>query len=156
MPGLLHGANYGASIRRVRLMALNGLLLALVGAAIVGLQVLDRSEASVEGSVRRYASAVSNADLDAAMAEIAPAHRAQWTDWVQAQLGNVYELRGVAVRSPSVMQRVLNGLPAGPFEVTAVMDVNRGFPDDFYQPTVHVPVEEVAGRWYLAEPLLAS
>ena len=137
-------------------MALNGLLLAVMGLAIVGIQLLDRSGAAVEGSVRRYATAVSNADLDAAMAEIAPERRAAWTDWVHAQLGNVYDVRGIAVRSPSVVQRVFNGAPAGPFEVTAVMDVNRDYPDDFYQPTALVNVEEVDGRWYLAAPLLAK
>jgi hypothetical protein len=140
----------------VRVTALNGVLLALVATAILGTQLLDRSGAAVEASVRRYATAVSTSDLDAAMSEIAPAQRAQWTDWVHSQLGNVYEVRGVAVRSPSVVQRVLNGRPGGPVEVTTIMDVNRAFPDEFYQPTVHVPVEQVDGRWYLAQPLLAE
>jgi len=140
----------------VRVLVLNGLLLALILAASVGTQVLDRSGAAVEGSVRRYATAVSNSDLDAALAEIAPEHRAQWTDWVQGQLGNVYSVRGIAVRSPSVIQRVLRGVPGGPFEVTTVMDVNRDYPDEFYQPTARVPVEQVEGRWYLTEPLLAN
>ena len=137
-------------------MALNGLLLAVMGLAIVGIQLLDRSGAAVEGSVRRYATAVTNADLDAAIAEIAPDRRAAWADFVHSQLGNEYDVRGIAVRSPSVLQRVLNGAPRGPFEVTAVMDVNRDYPDDFYQPTTRVNVEEVDGRWYLAAPLLAK
>jgi hypothetical protein len=55
-----------------------------------------------------------------------------------------------------VMGRVLNREPGGPFEVTAFMDVNRDFPDDFYQPTSTVAVEQVDGRWYLAVPLLAK
>jgi hypothetical protein len=139
----------------VRRVALNGVLLAVMGVAIVGIQLLDRSGAAVEGSVRRYAAAISNADFDAAMVEIAPERRATWTDWVRAQLGNVYDIRGVAVRSPSVLQRILASTPAGPFEVTAIMDVNRDYPDDFYQPTARVPVEEVDGRWHLATPLLA-
>jgi hypothetical protein len=140
----------------VRLLALNGLLLAVMGVAIVGIQLLDRSGAAVDGSVRRYAAAISTGDLDAAMAEIAPAGRAAWTDWVSTQLGNVYAVTGVAVRSPSVVQRVFGGASGGPFAVTAVMDVNRDFPDDFYQPTANVSVEEVDGRWYLATPLLAK
>ena len=60
------------------------------------------------------------------------------------------------MRSPSVLQRVLAGPKGGPFEVTAVMDVNRDFPGDFYQPTTHVNVEELDGRWYLSAPLLAN
>jgi hypothetical protein len=139
----------------VRRVALNGLLLAVMGVAIVGIQLLDRSGAAVEGSVRRYAAAISNADFDAALVEIATERRATWTDWVRAQLGNVYDIRGVAVRSPSVLQRIFASAPAGPFEVTAIMDVNRDYPDDFYQPTARVPVEEVDGHWYLATPLLA-
>ena len=38
----------------------------------------------------------------------------------------------------------------------SALDVNRDFPEDFYQPTARVPVEEFEGRWYLARPLLAS
>jgi hypothetical protein len=136
-------------------MALNGMLLAVMAAAIVGVQVLDRSGAAVEGSVRRYAAAISQADLDTAMAEIAPERRAAWTDWVRSQLGNVYDVTGIAVRSPSVVQRVFDGAPGRPFEVTAIMDVNRGYPE-FYQPTTTESVTEVDGRWYLAAPLLCE
>jgi hypothetical protein len=136
-------------------MAINGLLLAVMAAAIVGIQLLDRGGAATESSVRRYANAVSNADLEAAMAEIAPDARAAWTDWVRSQLGNVYEVRGIAVRSHSVAERVLEHAPGGPFEVTAIMDVNRAFPEDFYQPTATVSVTQVDGEWYLATPLLA-
>jgi hypothetical protein len=140
----------------VRLTLLNGLLLAAIGVAVVGGQVLDRPEASVDGSVRRYAAAVSNADLDGAMAEIAPGQRAMWVDWVRGQLGNVYDVRGIAVRSPSMIQRVVDRMPAGPFEVTAALDVNAAFPDQFSQPSTRVPVEELDGRWYLSSPLLAT
>jgi hypothetical protein len=132
----------------MRYVALNGLLLALVAMAVVGVEVLDRPAASLESSVRRYAVAVSNQDLDSAMAEIAPDQRAHWTDWVRGQLGNVYEVRGIAVRAPSVL--------GAPTEVTAVLDVNKPFPDEFYQPTATVPAEEFDGRWYLAAPLLSE
>jgi Flp pilus assembly protein CpaB len=133
-----------------------GGLLALVALSVVGIQVLDRAEASLEGSVRRYAVAVTNSDLEGALAEIAPDQRANWTDWVRSQLGNAYDVRGIAVRSPSFLQRVTQRVPAGPFEVTAVLDVNRAYPEDFYQPTARVPVEEFDGRWYIAKPLLAK
>jgi hypothetical protein len=123
-------------------------LLAVMGMAIFGVQTLDRRAGAVEASVRRYADAVSNADLDAAMAEIAPPERARWREWVAGQLGNVYEVRGIAVRSPSIL--------AAPAEVTVAMDVNRDYPDVFYQPTPRVGVEEVDGREYLSAPLLSS
>lgn len=141
---------------RLTSMVITGVLLALVALSVAGIQLVARPEASVESSVRRYAAAVSNADLDAAMAEIAPDQRAAWTDWVRGQLGNIYDVRGIAVRSPSVLQRITQHVPGGPFEVTAILDVNRDFADDFYQPTTRVPVEEFAGRWYLATPLLAD
>jgi hypothetical protein len=138
-----------------RLWLVVGLLLALVGLAVVGIQVVDRSEAAVEASVRRYAVAVSTGDLDAAMSEIAPDQRTQWQEWVRGQLGNVYVVRGIAVRSPSVIQRVRDRLPGGPIEVTVVLDVNPDYPDEFYQPTATVPIAPATDRPYLAAPLLA-
>ena len=136
----------------MRVMTLNVVLMALIALAVFAVQVLDSGETAVEQSVRRYATAVSTAQLDAAMAEIAPDKRSKWVDWVRSQLGNVYDVRGVAVRSPSLLQDGRRG----PFEVTAVLDVNRDYPDEFYQPTARVPVEEVDGQWYLSVPLLAS
>jgi len=139
----------------VRLIAVNGLLVALVAAAIVVVQVSARAEGSVEAGVRRYAAAVSNSDLDGALAEIAPERRAAWADFVRNQLGNIYDVKGIAVRSPSPLQRLTDRRAPGPFEVTVVMDVNRDYPSDFYQPTTRVPVELVGERPYLATPLLA-
>jgi hypothetical protein len=127
---------------------LNAALIALVALAIVAVETVDRPEASVEASVRRYAAAISHADMDAAMAEIAPDQRHLWSDWVHSQLGNIYDVRGIAVRAPSLL--------AGPTEVTVDLDVNRGFPDEFYQPTPRVPVEQYDGTWYLAAPLLGT
>jgi hypothetical protein len=127
-------------------------LVAALGLAIVGVQVLDRPAAQVDGSVRRYAAAVTRADLEAAVAEIAPSEREQWREWIAGQLGNIYEVRGVAVRSPALLARAR---PSAPSEVTVALDVDRGYADEFYQPTTRVPVEQVDGRWYLVEPLLA-
>jgi hypothetical protein len=135
-------------VRVTRLVFLNGLLLALVSVAVVGVEALDRPAAALEGSVRRYAAAMSNQDLDGAMAEIAPDQRSRWMDWVQGQLGNEYDVRGIAVRARALL--------APPIEVTAVLDVNRAYPDEFYQPTATVPAEEFDGRWYLAAPLLSD
>lgn len=128
-------------------MRLIYVLLALVALAIVGVQVWDRPEAAVEGSVRRYAAAMQAADVDAALAEIAPDRRARWKDWVQGQSGNVYDVTGIAVRAPWLLGR--------PTDVTVDIDVNRGYSDEFYQATPRVGVEEADGRWYLAAPLLA-
>jgi hypothetical protein len=129
------------------IMRLNGLLLLAVAVAIVAVEALDRPEAAVEGSVRRYAAAVTAEDLNAAMAEIAPDQRDAWTEWVRGQLGNVYDVRGVAVRAAWLL--------GPPLEVTTVLDVNRDYPDEFFEPTARVPVEQADGRWYLSAPLLA-
>src|SRR5215471_14418770 len=83
--------------RRRPMMRLNLVLIALVVVAIVGVEGWARPGAAVEASVRRYAAAVSNADFDAAMAEIAPDQRDRWSQWVQGQLGNVYDVTGIAV-----------------------------------------------------------
>ena len=138
----------------MRLVVVNGLLLALAGIAILGVIAFDRSDASAEGVVRRYALAVSNNDLDGALDEIAPDQRDAYREWLSTQVGNIYEVRGIAVRSPSVFQRLVRRA-SGPSEVTVVLDVNRGYAGEFYQPTSVVPVVQVDGRWYLESPLLA-
>ena len=138
-----------------RLLAVNGLLLASLAAVILGVQLTDRGAAQVDTSVRRYAAAVSTGNLDAAVQEIAPPARPRWRDWIAGQLGNVYEVRGVAVRAPSLLDRFTRHTASAPSEVTVALDVNRGYPDEFYQPTPRVPVQQVDGRWYLVEPLLA-
>lgn len=123
-------------------------LLVLVGLAVLGVQAVDRRASAVESAVRRYSSAVSSSDPDGALAEIAPAQRDRWRNWIAGQLGNVYEVRGIAVRARSVF--------GAPYEVTVAMDVNRDYPGEFYQPTPRVPVVEDNGREYLGAPLLAS
>lgn len=130
------------------MIGLNGTLLALAGLAILLVQVVDRPALALEVSVRRYAQAITNDDLDGAMAQIAPDQRDQWREFVSTQVGNLYEVRGIAVRAPSLL--------AAPSEVTVNLDVNRDVPSDFFQPTARVLVEEYNGAWYLAAPLLGS
>ena len=130
-----------------RWLIVNGALLALIALAIVGVATWDRPSASVEASVRRYAAAVANQDIDGAMAEIAPGERDRWREWVSGQLGNVYDVTGIAVRSPWLL--------GAPTDVTVDLDVNRAFPDQYYQASPTIKVEEVDGRTYLATPLLA-
>jgi hypothetical protein len=108
----------------MRLVVVNGLLLALAGIAILGVIAFDRSDASAEGVVRRYALAVSNNDLDGALDEIARSARCV-SRVAPTQVGNIYEVRGIAVRSPSVFEQVVQG--EGPSEVMVVLDVNRGY-----------------------------
>jgi hypothetical protein len=140
----------------VRLLALNAVLLVLVGVAVPGVTVVSRAEASVEALVRRYSFAVTSSSLEDVLADIAPAERETWRAWLATQLGNVYEVRGIAVRSHPLWQRALRLAPAGPLEVTVVLDVNRGFPGEYYQATTTQAVVQVDGVWYLQQPLLAQ
>ena len=128
-------------------LLINGVLLLLIAVAILGVEARDRPAAAVEAGVRRYAQAVTDDDFDAAMAEIAPDQRAAWSDFVANQVGNIYDVTGVAVRA--------NSLLGPPTDVTTDLDVNRPYPDQFYQASPRVDVEQVDGRWYLAAPLLA-
>jgi hypothetical protein len=140
----------------MRLMLLNLVLLSALALAVVRTQLTLRQHSAVEASVRAYAAAVTNSDLQGALVEIAPEQRDRWRGFVNSQLGNVYEVRGIAVRSPSVFARALTGDAFEPFEVTAMLDVDRGSPDDFYQPTTRVPVEVQGGQAYLGAPLLST
>ncbi len=132
----------------MRLLVLNGALLVLTALAVIGTSALNRPAVSVEGLVRRYSAAVTSAELEAALAEIAPSERDTWRGWLAAQLGNVYDVKGIAVRTHAPLGRQ-------PYEVTVVLDVNRGYPGEFYQPTTTEPVQQVDGTWYLTRPLLA-
>jgi hypothetical protein len=136
-------------------LAATAVLLAM-GLAIGLVVVLDRAEASVEARVRRYSLAITSQDAEAALAEISPLERTRYVGFVDQQLGNIYEVRGIAVRSPSLFDRLVRRAPPGPTDVTVVLDINRDYPDDFYTPTTRIPVEQVDGSWYLARPLLAN
>ncbi len=125
----------------MRLVVANAVLLAVVGLAVAGVSAVSRSSVSVEGAVRRYAAAITSSDLEAALAEIAPSQREMWRDWLVSQLGNIYEVRGIAVRTPSLVLR------GGPYEVTVVLDINREYADEHYEPTTTDPVEQVDGTW---------
>ena len=133
----------------------NLVLLALAGAAAVLGQALDRASPAVEAAVRGYAGAMAAQDEAAALAQIAPSRRDEWRGWVQEQAGNIYEIKGLGVRTPRLVDRLAGRASAAPTEVSVVLDVNRGYPDFYYQATSQAAVVQEDGRWYLAEPLLA-
>lgn len=139
---------------RLAALAVNAFLLLAAAAAVLAVQLRDRSAFDVERAVDTYAAAVQSQDLDAAIQEIAPDQRDRWSAWVNDQLGNVYDVKGVAVRTPDLLTRWLQHVPGEPTEATVSVDVNHGDPA-YYQADTLVPVEYVDGRWYLGEPLLA-
>lgn len=139
----------------MRWLLVNATLLTVLVGAIGAAQALDRSPGQIDATVERYARAVEAQDLEAAVTELSPAGRERWAPWVAEQLGNIYEVRAVSIRAPSLVARFARGMPGLPTEATVIMDVNRGYPDFFFQPSTRVSLEQRDGRWYLAEPLLA-
>ncbi len=138
------------------LVIVNGVLLLGLGGAIGLVQVSDRDGRAVEATVRSYAAALTAQQLDQAVAELAPDVRERWAGWVSGQLGNVYDVKAVSVRAPSVLDRVTRHLSGAPVQATVLMDVNKGYAGEYFQPTTRVEVRRVEGRWYLEEPLLAD
>lgn len=139
----------------MRWMVVNATLLTVLVGAVGAAQVLDRSPVQIDSTVERYARAVEAQDLEAAIIELSPAARDLWTPWVAEQLGNIYQVRAVSIRAPSPLDRLIRGTLGQPTEATVVMDVNRGYPEFFFQPSTRVSLEQHDGRWYLAEPLLS-
>ena len=138
----------------MRLVVVNGLLLALAGIAILGVIAFDRSDSLSRGRGQALcAGGIERRPGWGAGRDCAGSARCV-SRWLSTQVGNIYEVRGIAVRSPSVFERVVRRA-RGPSEVTVVLDVNRGYAGEFYQPTSDVPVVQVDGRWYLEQPLLA-
>ncbi len=132
-------------------------VLLLVSVVVIGaVQVRDRSGTQIEGAVDRYAGAIAAQDLDGCLAELPPDARDQWRDFVAAQLGNSYDIDAISVRSPSVLERLLQHADSAPYEATVTIDVDRGDPTAAYQATTRVPVTEQDGRWYLAAPPLGA
>jgi hypothetical protein len=132
-----------------------GVLLVLTGGVVVLAPSSDRATTAIEATLDRYARAMAAQDRAGALQEIAPSERERWEPWVDQQIGNIYEVRGLGVRAPSATDRLVGGASSEPTDVTVVLDVNRGYPGFFYQPTTRVGVRQVEGRWYLEQPLLA-
>jgi hypothetical protein len=136
-----------------------GLALALlvVSGAIVVVaagQDLRARDSSVETLARGYFAALERGDLDAALSAIQPAARGPAAAFVANLLGNEYRVQGVAVREPSVFDRV-RGVPAGPQEVTVFVDVTEAASGARWQAGPRVPVVKEGGRPYLAKAPLS-
>jgi hypothetical protein len=138
-----------------RLVVANGVLLVAIALVIGVVQLRDRSGAQIEAAVDRYAGALAAQDLDGCLAELAPAERARWRDFVRSLLGDRYDVVAVSVRSAPLLDRLLRHADGSPYEATLSLDINRGDPELFYQATTRVPLTQDAGRWYLGAPPLA-
>jgi hypothetical protein len=136
-----------------------GLALALLvvsGAivAIAAVQDLRARDSSVETLARGYFAALERGDLDAALSAIQPAARGPAAAFVANLLGNEYRVQGVAVREPSVLDR-LPGAPVGPLEVTVFVNVIEAASGARWQAGPTVPVVTEGGLPYLAKAPLS-
>jgi hypothetical protein len=118
---------------------------------LVGTLLDVRGRASgPEAPLRTYLAAVTDEDLHAALLEIAPSARARAAPFVAEQLGNAYRIRGIGVRQPSLLDRLL-GRAGSPDHVliTVQLDITL-LSGEQWRATTHVPVVREPDGWYLA------
>jgi hypothetical protein len=133
-------------------LLLLAIVLVVLGVGAVA-DVLSRS-AGVEGTVRRYFSALEVGDVDGALSTLATPVRERDVAFVENGVGNRYRVVGVAVRQPSLLARFA-GLAPGPNQVTVFLDVTQQMDDARWQAGPTVGVREQDGRWVLERPPLA-
>ena len=133
------------------------LLLAFAG-ALIGMaaasDALGRDRAP-EAVARRYFAALEAGDAEGALGEVAPSARGMWRPFIQNGLYNQYRIKGIAVRQPSPLDRLL-GSPAVSREATIFLEITLATEDVRWEAVPRVPLVEEAGRWYLARPPLAD
>jgi hypothetical protein len=124
------------------------------GAVALGAVADWRGRASgPEAPLRTYLAAVTNEDLDAALAEILPAARSDSLPFIAEQLGNGYRVLGVGVRQPSALDRLLGRADPDRALITVQLDITL-FTGETWRTTTHVPVVRTPDGWYLARPPL--
>jgi hypothetical protein len=128
----------------------------LLGAAAVGVGAAAdwRTRASSpEAPLRVYLAAVTNEDLEAALAEVLPASRTDAAPFVAEQLGNGYRVLGLGVQRPSLLDRLLGRGAPDRALATVQLDITL-FSGETWRTTTTVPVVQTPGGWYLARPPL--
>ncbi|HZR98785.1 MAG TPA: hypothetical protein VFE37_08770 [Chloroflexota bacterium] len=128
-----------------------------LGALAVGagtLADLRGRAAGPEAPLRTYLAAVTAEDAEAALAEVLPAARPAAIPFVVEQLGNQYEVLGLGVRQPSLLDRLRGqGPPADEALITVQLDIvlTTG---ETWRTTTHVPLVRTEDGWYLVRPPL--
>jgi hypothetical protein len=124
------------------------------GAVAVGAVADRRGRASgPEAPLRTYLVAVTNEDLEAALAEITPTARPEAAPFVVEQLGNGYRVLGLGVEQPSALDRWLGRGDPDRALITVQLDISL-FSGETWRTTTSVPVVRTAAGWYLAYPPL--
>ncbi|MBM2812552.1 MAG: hypothetical protein HW416_3311 [Chloroflexi bacterium] len=128
------------------------LALLLVSALIVAAGVVadfGRRSDAPEAVARRYFAALESGDGPTALEAIAPEARPSAGSFVAQSLNNEYRVTGVAVRQPSILDR-LRGSPGQPQELTIFIDITEWGTGARWQAGPRVPLVQIEGRWYLA------
>lgn len=133
------------------------LALALLGLGWLVLlagQLADARRGSPEPAVRAYLADLEGQRVEQALAALTPEAAGRWREFVQFQQYNRYQVVSVAVRSPSLLDSLLRGVPWRADQVTLVVDVVEPSGIRWRASTV-VPVRYEQGRWWLERPPLA-
>jgi hypothetical protein len=129
------------------------LLLSLTGlVALIG-PALEARRRAPEVPVRAYLAAVERADVDAALATLAPGARDASRERVERQLGNAYRVEGLVLGAPSFADRLL-GRPRPPAWVHVAAEIAPAVGERWKSSSTATLVE-LDGSWYLAGPLFA-
>ncbi len=124
------------------------------GAILIGALTDWRGRASgPEAPLRTYLAAVTNEDLEAALGEILPAARPEAEPFIAEQLGNGYQVLGLGVRQPSLLDRLTGRADPDHALITVQLDISL-FSGETWRTTTSVPVVRTADGWYLAYPPL--
>ncbi len=103
--------------------------------------------------MRAYLAAVERGDLDAALATIDPAERADVEERIALQLGNRYQIDALVLGQPSLLDR-LRDRSVPPAWATLLADVTT-VTGDRWKSTSTAPLVQRDDHWYLTEPPFA-
>jgi len=143
-----------ATLRLGLSISLSLLIVSVIVVAASAIEDLRGRSMSPEATVRRYFSALEAADVDTALEQIAPAARDAQTRFIENGAGNKYRVVGIAVRTPSLLDR-FRGAPSTPEDITVFVSVTEVVSGDEWQATPRVPLVQENDRWYLARAPLA-
>jgi hypothetical protein len=114
----------------------------------------DARRGSPEPTIRQYLADLEAHRTDAALAALAPEAAGRWRDFVEFQQFNRYSVISLAVRSPSLLECLVDRRPWTATQATLVADVLE--PSGIrWRGSTLVPVISRDGGWLLERPPFA-